>query len=233
MIALGGILFTNSILLLLDTPENIFGTAKEYIQILFAGIPFLAVYNIYSAVLRGMGDSKAPFLSVLVCSGVNVILDLIFVVALRYGAAGAAAATVISQSVMTIFIVAYAVKRYRHLRFRLNGKTIEKTIIARGARFSLPPAVQAGTSSVGNLLLQRFMNGFGEQTVAAITTAYRVDSVIILPIVNFGSGIATVAAQNIGAGDHERAKKTLKAGMLMIAIVSLCLTALVLLAGGS
>ncbi len=158
-----GILFTNSILLLLDTPENIFGTAKEYIQILFAGIPFLAVYNIYSAVLRGMGDSKAPFLSVLVCSGVNVILDLIFVVALRYGAAGAAAATVISQSVMTIFIVAYAVKRYRHLRFRLNGKTIEKTIIARGARFSLPPAVQAGTSSVGNLLLQRFMNGFGSR----------------------------------------------------------------------
>ncbi len=69
--------------------------------------------------------------------------------------------------------------------------------------------------------------------MAAITTAYRVDSVIILPIVNFGSGIATVAAQNIGAGDHERAKKTLKAGMLMIAIVSLCLTALVLLAGGS
>ena len=232
VIALGGILFTNSILLLLDTPENIFGTAKEYIQILFAGIPFLAVYNIYSAVLRGMGDSKAPFLSVLVCSGVNVILDLIFVVALRYGAAGAAAATVISQSVMTIFIVAYAVKRYRHLRFRLNGKTIEKAIITRGARFSLPPAVQAGTSSVGNLVLQRFMNGFGEQTVAAITTAYRVDTVIILPIVNFGSGIATVAAQNIGAGDHERAKKTLKAGMLMIAIVSLCLTALVLLAGG-
>lgn len=232
VIALGGILFTNSILLLLDTPEDIFRTAREYIQILFAGIPFLAVYNIYSAVLRELGDSKAPFLSVLVCSGVNVILDLLFVAVLRYGAAGAAAATVISQSVMTVFIVAYAVKRYRHLRFCLDGKMVEKTIIARGARFSLPPAVQAGTSSVGNLVLQRFMNGFGEQTVAAITTAYRVDSVIILPIVNFGSGIATVAAQNIGAGDHERAKKTLKAGMLMIAIVSLCLTALVLFAGG-
>ncbi|SEA85515.1 MatE protein [Eubacterium aggregans] len=76
------------------------------------------------------------------------------------------------------------------------------------------------------------MNGFGEQTVAAITTAYRVDTVIILPIVNFGSGIATVVAQNIGAGNQERAKKVLKAGMVMISIVSLCLTGLVLAAGG-
>ena len=232
VIAFLGILFTDSILILLNTPENIFATARGYLQILFVGIPFLAVYNIYSAVLRGIGDSRAPFLSVLVCSGVNVILDLLFVVVLRFGAAGAAAATVISQSVLTIFIVVYAIKKYHHLRFRFDGKIIEKTILTRGSRFSLPPAVQSGTSSIGNLVLQRFMNGFGEQTVAAITTAYRVDSVIILPIVNFGSGIATVVAQNIGAGNQVRAKKALKAGMFMIAVVSLCLTALVLLAGG-
>jgi Na+-driven multidrug efflux pump len=75
------------------------------------------------------------------------------------------------------------------------------------------------------------MNGFGEKTVAAITTAYRVDSVILLPIVNFGSGIATVVAQNVGAGKKERAKKVLKTGVIMMIIISLCLTGVVLLAG--
>ncbi len=233
IIAIVGIMFIRPILTFLDTPENIFSTARDYIQIMFIGIPFLAVYNIYSAVLRGLGDSKAPFLSVLVSSVVNVVLDILFVVVLPFGAAGAAVATVISQIAMTIFIIMYTIKKHEILRFRLNRRLIEKTILGKGSKYGLPPAIQSGTSSVGNLFLQRFMNGFGEQTVAAITTAYRVDSVILLPIVNFGSGIATVVAQNVGAGNHERAKKVLKVGLIMISIVSLCLTALVLVAGGS
>ncbi len=226
-----GILFTKPILLLLHTPNEIFSIAGEYLSILLIGIPFLAVYNTYSAVLRGMGDSRAPFLSVFVCSVINVILDLAFVVGLRYGAAGAAAATVLSQAGMTVFLVGYTVKKYPVLRFRLNRKGIRRELLQKGIGFGLPPAVQSGTTSVGNLILQRFMNGFGEQTVAAITTAYRIDSVILLPVVNFGSGIATVVAQNIGAGNRERAKKVLKTGAVMIAVVSLCLTALLLLAG--
>ena len=232
IITIVGILFIRPILTLLDTPENIFLIARDYIQIMFIGIPFLAVYNIYSAVLRGLGDSKAPFLSVLVSSVVNVVLDILFVVILPFGAVGAAVATVISQIAMTIFIILYAVKKHEILRFRFNRKLIEKNILSKGSKYSLPPAIQSGTSSVGNLVLQRFMNGFGEQTVAAITTAYRVDSVILLPIVNFGSGIATVVAQNIGAGNQERAKKVLQVGLVMISIVSICLTALVLIVGG-
>ena len=231
LISVLGILFTHPILTFLDTPESIYVTAEEYLQIMLIGIPFLAVYNIYSAILRGLGDSRAPFLSVLVSSVANVVLDILFVAVLHYGAAGAAAATVISQAAMTIFIVIYTVKNHSHLRFRFNGDIINKPIIAKGAKFGLPPAIQSGTSSIGSLILQRFMNGFGEQTVAAITTAYRVDSVILLPIINFGSGIATIVAQNIGAGNHARAKKALKIGVIMITAVSLCLTLLVLFTG--
>ncbi len=228
-----GILFTRPVLLLMDTPVNILSTGREYMQILFIGIPFLAVYNTYAAVLRGLGDSRAAFLAVLVCSVVNVFLDLLFVVFLRYGAAGAAAATVLSQGAMTVFVVLYAVKKYSVLRFGFSKEVLDTKILARGLSFALPPAIQSGTSSVGNLFLQRFMNGFGEQTVAAVTTAYRVDSVILLPIINFGSGIATVVAQNIGAGETKRARKVLKTGAGLMAVISLCLTALVLLAGGS
>lgn len=226
-----GMGFTASVLSFLDTPADLSVDAERYLRILFAGIPFLAVYNVYSAVLRGIGDSRASFLAVLFCSAVNVCLDLVFVAGLRYGAAGAAAATVISQSAMTVFLVSYTVKKYPQLRFGPGKTMVEKEILAKGAAFGLPPAIQSGVSSAGSIVLQRFMNGFGEQTVAAITTAYRVDTVILLPIVNFGSGIATIVAQNIGAGSRERAKKTLNIGLFMIAVVSLCLTGFVIAAG--
>lgn len=232
IIALIGIAFADSILMTLDTPAEIFSIGKEYLQILFMGVPFLAVYNTYSAVLRGLGDSRAPFLSVLVCSGMNLVLDILFVVIFRYGAAGAAVATVMSQVGMMAFVILYAIKKYPLLRFRMNKKMLNFSVLKSGTKLSLPSAVQSGSSSIGSLILQRFMNGFGEQTVAAITTAYRVDMVLILPIVNFGSGIATVAAQNTGAGNSERARRTLKIGVFMIAAISLCLTGLILVAGG-
>lgn len=233
IIAVLGILFAKGILEALDTPTDIFNMAREYMQLLLVGIPFLVIYNTYSAVLRGLGDSRAPFLSVLVCSFVNVFLDIFLVVVFRFGTAGAAAATAVSQAAMAIFIVIYTAKKYPALRFRAERKLFDKALIMQGLKFSLPPSLQAGMTSVGNVVLQRFMNGFGEQTVAAITTSYRVDSVIILPIVNFGSGIATIVAQNIGAGNRARAQKVLKIGSIMIALISLGLTAFVLLAGES
>ncbi len=226
-----GAVFTEQILILLDTPENIFQNAEHYLRVMFVGIPFLAVYNTGCAVLRGMGDSRAPFLSVLVCSVINVALDLVFVAGLRQGTAGAAIATVLSQIAMTVYLIGYAARRYPVLRFRPGQDRLVWRDTREGVRFGLPPAIQSGTSSFGNILLQRFMNGFGEQTVAAITTAYRVDTVLLLPIINFGSGIATVAAQNIGAGRPERAKQALKTGTLMVAGVALLLTLFILMAG--
>lgn len=231
LIAIGGIAGTTQILTLLDTPQNIFSSAHDYLRILLIGIPFLAVYNTYSAVLRGIGNSRAPFLSVLVSSVANVILDVVFVAGLGYGAAGAAIATVLAQAAMTIYLIGYTVVQYPHLRFRLFQRIQGGETIVHGARFGLPPAIQSGVSSAGNIFLQRFMNSFGEQTVAAITTAYRVDTVIFLPIINFGSGIATIVAQNIGAGDEKRAEQVLRVGTVIMAVISLALTGLVLLLG--
>ena len=181
--------------------------------------------------LRGIGNSSAPFFSILVCSAVNVVLDLLFVAGMGYGAAGAAAATAISQAAMAVYVIVYTVRNYPFLRFSFSGNLPDKTVWKSGAAYGLPSAVQSGVSSAGNIYLQQFMNGFGEQTVAAITTAYRVDTVIFLPIINFGSGIATVVAQNIGAGKPERAKQVFRAGTVIMTVISLGLTALVLLLG--
>ena len=231
-ISLVGILSTDRILTVLRTPENIFASAKDYLEILLAGIPFLAVYNTYSAVLRGIGNSRAPFLAVLVSSAANVILDIAFVAGLGYGAAGAAAATVIAQAAMTVFVIIYTGRNYPFLRFSFFAELRNLRPSGLGARFGLPPAIQSGASSCGNVFLQQFMNGFGEQTVAAITTAYRVDTVIFLPIINFGSGIGTLVAQNIGSGDKKQAQRVFKAGLFIMAGISLGLTLLVFLLGG-
>ena len=217
LISISGIAFAHEILTVMDTPSSIFPSAEEYLSVLLAGIPFLAVYNTYSAVLRGIGNSRAPFLAIIVSSLANVALDLVFVAGLGYGPAGAAAATVIAQAAMTVFIVAYAIRRYPELRFRLCRASFDRKAMREGAVFSLPPAIQSGASSIGSVILQQFMNGFGAQTVSAITTAYRVDTVILLPITNLGSGIATVVAQNIGAGKADRAKKAIRAGSAIMA----------------
>ena len=232
LIAAAGILLAEHILHLMNTPEHIFDSAESYLRIILVGIPFLAVYNTYSAVLRGIGNSRVPFIAVLISSGVNVVLDLLFVAGLGYGAAGAAAATAMAQAAMTVYVILYTCRRYPLLRFRFGKKALDPQTIRQGVHFGAPPAIQSGVSSVGSVFLQQFMNGFGEQTVAAITTAYRIDTVIFLPIINFGSGIATMVAQNIGAGDRKRAGQMFRSGLVLMTIISLALTMLVLALGG-
>ena len=223
--------FTGPILNLMSTPDQLFDYAKDYLLIIFMGIPFLAVYNTYSAAFRGMGNSKVPFVAVLVSSATNAVLDYIFIAFCNFGVAGAAAATVISQIAMTVYVVAYAVKKYPELRFSPFKIGKYKGDTRNGLKYGAPPAVQNSVSAVGNLFLQKFMNGFGEQTVAAITTAYRVDSVLFLPIVNFSTAISTLVAQETGAGNGETAKKIFRLGAILMSVMSLCLTAVILLTG--
>lgn len=232
-LSLLGALLTGPFLRMLDTPADIFDESRRYLGIVMLGMPFLAVYNVYSAVLRGVGDSKAPFLSVLFSSVLNVILDVLLVYCLRWRVAGAAIATVVSQALMTVFIVVYAVRRYEILRFRASKKLFDRGVIRDGCRLALPITIQSGVSSVGHLVLQNFMNGFGTVTVAAITSAYRVDSVILLPIINLGTAISTITAQNAGANRPDRVRRSLTVGSAIMAVTSLALTALVVIFGGS
>ena len=156
----------------------------------------------YSAALRALGDSRAPFLAVAVSSAVNVALDILLVAVIPLGVRGAAIATVFSQAAMTVFIVAYAVKKHPPLRYKLSLRGIMSGGMAReGVRFGLPPMIQSSITAVGSLFLQSYMNSFGDDTVTAITTAYRVDTIILLPIVNLGSAVATLTAQSLGARD--------------------------------
>lgn len=220
------ILFTEPALRLLKTPSNIFEMSEEYLRIVMLGIPCLAVYNVYSGVLRGIGDSSAPLYSIMVSAVANVALDIYLVAILGYGVKGAALATFISQAAMMVFIVIYTFIRYPLLRFGITSFDLD--ILIDGSRLALPITIQSMVTAVGNLILQNFMNTFGSVTVAAITTAYRVDSVIVLPIVNLGTGIATIVSQNKGAGEKEREKECLRIGIKMMVIISVILMIIIL-----
>lgn len=232
LLAAAGIGLTPQILRLLHTTGDTISMAENYLQIVLIGMPFLTVYNVYAAALRGIGDSHAPFLSILLSSAVNVALDILFVMVLRLGVAGAAAATVISQSVMTVFLIVYSFRKYSLLRFCPDKHALDKKFLIPGMRLGCPPMIQSSVGAAGSLILQNFMNGFGTQTVAAITTAYRVDSIVLLPIINLGSGISTIVAQNYGAGKKTRTREVLAAGIAIMAAVSLLLTMVVIMAGG-
>ena len=228
-----GAVLTKPIMELLRTPQDIMADACSYLRIVFTGIPFIAVYNVYAAVLRGMGDSRTPFLAIVVSALTNVLLDILLVAVWHYGAAGAAVATVVSQALMAIFVVAYSARRNPHLRFRPGKAAVSREMVTQGLRLSIPTATQSSLHSVGNLILQNFMNGFGTATVAAITTAYRIDSIIMLPMNNLAAGVSTFTAQNVGADNPRRARRGLLVGTVLIAVVSVVLTLVVIPTGGT
>ena len=232
IIAVGGSVLSYQFMELLHTPSDTINLASNYIHIIFLGLPFLTVYNVYTATLRGIGDSRIPFLSILLSSIINVIFDILFVVKLHWGVQGAAMATVFSQATMTVFIILYGSREYSWLKCGYRKTSFSGAVIREGIQFGLPPMLQSSISSLGGLVLQDYMNRFGTDTVTAITTAYRIDTLVMLPIVNLGSGISTFTAQNHGAKDEVRTRKTLISGTLLAILISLGLTGLVIPTGG-
>ncbi|MBQ1270245.1 MAG: MATE family efflux transporter [Clostridia bacterium] len=224
--------YAREMLTFYDTPANIFEMSVSYLRFCLLGTPFMAVYNVYSAVLRGIGDSKAPLWAITISSIGNIIFDLLFIGVFGWGTAGAAVATSLSQAIMTVFIVVYTIGRYGELRFSLKGWRLDRDTLSEGIKFGIPMAIQQSINSVGQMALQGFQNSFGSATVAAISTAYRVDSVMLLPVFNMTQSIATAVGQNVGTGNKERVRESLRVGLRLIGGVSLVLTLIVVMIGG-
>lgn len=228
-----GIGAVRPLLRLLSTPEEILPEATQYLTVLYLGLPAMAVYNILNAILRGMGDSRTPLLAIVISSLSNIALDLLFIAGFGWGIAGAAWATILAQVLMTAFLLAYVPRRHPMLRRAERERLIDRMVLRRGVSLGLPTALQSSVHSVGGLLLQNVMNSFGAQVVAAITTAYRIDSMGLLPTINIGSGIATFVGQNKGAGQMDRARRGLRVGSGIMLATSLLTTALFVLLGAS
>lgn len=224
--------FAEPLLRLLDVPADIFDLTLEYARIIILGVPFLAIYNTQAAVLRGVGDSQAPLYAVAVSVVTNIGLDLLLVNVFGMGIVGAAIATVTAQALMSVFLVLYARHAHETLRWDPRTDRFDAELLKEGSALALPLTMQNVVVSAGNLLLTRFMNGFGSATVAGITTSYTIDGLIMLPLQSLATGIATAVSQNEGAREYDRADSCIGIGLGISLVFSIIPALTVRMFGG-
>ncbi|MCR5153873.1 MAG: MATE family efflux transporter [Lachnospiraceae bacterium] len=208
-------LFCKGMLTLMKTPEGAFDYAYVYILIIFLGIPFTFLYNMVSAVVRSLGDSRTPVVFLVISSVLNIVLDLLFIIAFKMGVAGAALATVLSQGVSGIASFIYLKKKFTILKLSKSDWTPTWFAYWRLCAVGLPMGAQYTITAIGTIVVQTAINGFGESTVAGVTAAQKIYSLISCPLEALGTTMATYTGQNIGAGRFDRVNKGLLASTLM------------------
>ncbi len=214
-------LFSDAILHLLETPPESFAHAKEYLMICLSGTLFIFGYNAISSIQRGLGDSIRPLIFVGVACLVNVVLDLWLVKGMGMGAAGAAWATVIAQAVSLILAALYLSKSKFIFDFKLRSFRIQKEKMKLMVKLGIPSSVQSIIVNISFLVMTALVNGIGGATAsAAVGVVGKFNSFAILPAVAMSSSVSAFAAQNIGAGLHDRAKKSLTVGTIIAMTIS-------------
>ncbi|AOR24096.1 MATE family efflux transporter [Clostridium taeniosporum] len=213
-----GITTSNSVLQILKTPEEILTDADNYMKIYMIGVVFLFVYNINTGVFNALGNSKIPLYFLIFSSILNVVLDFLFVVKFKSGVVGAAYATLIAQGISAMASLTYLLIKLKRIKDDDIYRIFDIYILKKICKIAIPSIIQQAIVSIGNLFVQVLVNTYGVVTIAAYTSATRIDSIIIMPMVNISSAVSTFTAQNIGAGLIERVKNGYKAALKMIGI---------------
>lgn len=219
----------NPLLTLLNTPASAYSEAADYYNICMGGMVFMFLYNAISGVLRGMGDSKRPLYFVLIAAITNVVLDLILVGKFNMASAGAAWATIAAQALSVIISLVYLVKKKFFAEYKLSDFKISKDKLKPLMQIGLPSSVQSLVVSLSFLTLTALVNSLPNAEVASACQGIggKINSFAILPGLAISSAISSMAGQNIGAGEYDRAKKTMKTGMIMAFGISIVVFAVV------
>ena len=217
------LIFGGHLLRLIKTPEEAFPDALAYLNICIAGNIFIFGYNAISAILRGMGDSKNPLYFVSIACFINIVLDLLFVGPLNMGTSGAALATVIAQALSMILSMIYLSRKNFIFDFKLKSFKIFKDKLKLIIKFGVPTAIQNVLTGFSFIFITALVNSMGVYASAAVGIAMKVNSFAILPSIAISMSVSAMGAQNIGAGQYDRAKSTMKVG----ALLSFAMTAVV------
>lgn len=195
------------ILDVMKTPVDVLEMAKTYILIICYGMAFTILYNLVASVLRAVGNSKVPLYFLLISALLNVILDLVFIVVFKWGVAGAAAATVISQGVSGVLCLIYLLTRVDFLHLRKAHFILDYAGAANQLRIGVPMALQFSITAVGTMIVQAALNILGSTIVAAFTAACKIEHLITQAFNAMGTAMATYSAQNWGIHSLERIRK--------------------------
>lgn len=220
-------LLRGPILTLIRTPAESYSEAKNYLLITALGTVFIFGYNAFAAVMRGMGDSRRPLYFVGIACVINIVLDLLFVAVFRWGAGGAAIATVISQAVSMFLCIIYFERNGFMFKFKLKSFRIKKERLIILLKIGGPMSIQNTITGISFLCMTTMVNTIGVTASAAVGAVGKINSFAILPALAMSSALSSVCAHNIGAGEYKRAVKTMQIGMLIAISISIIIFSLV------
>lgn len=214
-------LLCGNILRMMQTPETIFRGAYAYLLVTFIGIPCTFYYNLLACVIRALGDSRTPFWFLLFSTVLNIVLDLVCILVLKWGVAGAGIATVFSQGVSAWLCYHYMMRRFEVLRGTAEERRYSPRLARRLLSIGVPMGLQFSITAIGSIMLQSANNALGTACVAAFTAAMRIKMFFMCPLESLGIAMATYGGQNYGAGKPERVWQGVKASSLLMIIYSL------------
>lgn len=224
-----GVLFSESIFRLIQLPAEVLPDATLYMSIYISGMVFFFGFNGTAAILRGLGDSKTPLYFLVISTLTNVIFDLLFVIVFKWGIAGVAIATIISQGGAFITAILYLNRTHDVVKLSVFKLKFDRVIFRQSLKIGLPSGFQQTFVSLGLIAIVWIVNLFGTDVIAAFSIAMRIDSLAAMPAMNFSAALATFVGQNLGANKAERVKSGFIATMIMTSVVSLVITGIALL----
>jgi len=210
-----GVLMSPQILIWMGTPESVMGESVIYLQIYFSGSFGFVMYNIFVGILQAIGDSRHPLYYLIISSVINVVLDILFIRMYHTGVGGAALATVISQAVSAILCMIQLVCTKGSHKLQIKEIKFNRNILGQIIRIGLPSGVQNSIIAFANIIVQSYINAFGEMAMAGYGAYSKIEGFGFLPINSFTMAMTTFVGQNLGAKKIERTKKGARFGILI------------------
>lgn len=226
-----GLTLNGNMLDLIQTPEEIFEDSYLYLKIYIWGLPFLFFYNIATGIFSALGDSKTPFLFLAFSSTANILVDIWFVKSFNMGVAGVAWATFLCQGISCILSIVVVFVHLHALKYHEKCKVFSGKLFKQICVVAIPSILQQSFISVGNLIIQGIINGFGAPVIAGYAASVKLNNLIITSFTTLGNGISNFTAQNLGAGKSDRVKEGFKSGVVMVLAISVPIVLLYLLGG--
>ncbi|HNS17939.1 MAG TPA: MATE family efflux transporter [Bacteroidales bacterium] len=229
LITIIGLLASEAIFHLIKLPPEVIPLAKLYLNIFFAGIIFSFGFSATTAILGGLGDSKTPLYFLIISTILNILLDLLLVVGFKWGIAGAAWATVISQATAFFMAVIYLNRRHEIINLSFRKMYFDRGIFRKSLRIGFPVGFQQAFVALSFLAMFWIVNPFGAKVSAAYSIGMRIDSFAAMPAMAFAAALATFAGQNLGASKTERVRTGFYATLRMIFLISVLMTLIAVL----
>lgn len=213
--------FSLDILKLMNTPGDIIYLADSYIRVIYMGLIPLIYYNVAGAILRGVGDSKTPLYFLIISSVLNIIFDYSFIAYFNMSVAGAAYATVLSQSIAMVLVFVYMFKKFEMLKPEANQRYFDRETAFFLLKIGIPMAFNFSIISIGIMILQSAVNSFGSSAVAAFTGASRAVNIVTQIMPALGVGVATYTGQNFGANNYRRIYQGVNQAAVLAVIIAI------------